>query len=648
MLSPKKVRGGLAVALLAAVPFAFAGVPYPAAHAPKGIDLGSMSQLQNATPITITVALKLRNAAELPALLAELYTPGSPQFHQFLSPAQFRAQFAPAPGTVASVARQFESWGLSVQSVNGTLLKVTGSPAQIAQAFNVQLHLFEVPALSTRTGYRYHAPLGAPQLPAAVAGSVQAVFGLDNRPRFRPLHFQAPDQLRSRIRAVEASPVNTPDPPGLWTVTDFVQYYDVQPLYTQGVHGEGRTIGIVTLASFTSSDAFAYWSSLGLNVNSSRLTVVNVDGGPGAPSDQSGSSETTLDVEQSGGIAPGANLIVYQAPNTDQGFVDAFAQAVGDDTADAVSTSWGLWEAFADFTSVTDPTDGQQANELQAFDDVFVQGALEGQSLFAAAGDSGAYDANEVFPVPQFSKVLSVDNPADDPFITAAGGTTLPGPQQFLLPDGSIFTVNVAHEQAWSWDYLTNLCRKLGFDPVSCGIFPVGGGGGVSVFWPEPFYQVGVSGIRLSQPNQALVDNTQSPPQTLLTLPNNFPGRNLPDISLNADPDTGYIIDYTSSVNGPEVLEFFGGTSFVAPQLAGVTALLDQNAGGRVGLLNFALYGLVRFGPLAYDGPSAPLRDIRNGDNWFYPAHAGYDQASGVGVPDVANLAQALQFLFGP
>src|SRR5262249_55794540 len=142
--------------------------------------------------------------------------------------------------------------------------------------------------------------------------------GLDNRPRYSPHMQRLPESLRGRLTPGGQTPAagapNTPDQPGLWTVTDFADYYDVNPLYAKGIDGKHETIGIVTLAAFTPSDAFAYWNSLGLNVNQNRITVVNVDGGPGAPSDASGSDETTLDVEQSGGIAPGAKMIVYQSP----------------------------------------------------------------------------------------------------------------------------------------------------------------------------------------------------------------------------------------------------------------------------------------------------------------------------------------------
>ena len=307
----------------------------------------------------------------------------------------------------------------------------------------------------------------------------------------------------------------------------------------------------MTLASFTESDAFAYWKAVGLKVKSNRLTVVNIDGGPGAPSDASGSLETTLDVEQSGGIAPGADIIVYQAPNTNQAFLDAFVKAVESNRAQSISTSWGEWEWYDNLANapVTDPYTGETVSSLKAFHEVFLQAALQGQSLFAAAGDAGAYDANDGQTPPDYSLALSVDNPASDTYITASGGTTLAGNQTYALPKGTL-TVTIAHERVWSWDYLVPLCDDLGLDPIDCEIFPVGGGGGVSFEFALPFYQMGLSGIQKTQPDQSFIDEDTIPPTTLIDLPANYAGRNVPDISFNADPDTGYVVYYTSNVTG--------------------------------------------------------------------------------------------------
>jgi kumamolisin len=166
----------------------------------------------------------------------------------------------------------------------------------------------------------------------------------------------------------------------------------------------------------------------------------------------------------------------------------------------------------------------------------------------------------------------------------------------------------------------------------------------VSSYVPLPFYQYFVSGVRTTEPNQKLIDFSTTPPTTVVVLPSHYRGRNLPDVSLNADPDTGYIIPYTSDQAGFIVETFIGGTSFVAPQLNGIAALLGQRVKGRLGLLNVPLY-LMAATPLGYVGPGAPLHDIKTGNNWFYSGHAGYDQGSGVGTLDVANFARALVLL---
>jgi len=231
-----------------------------------------------------------------------------------------------------------------------------------------------------------------------------------------------------------------------------------------------------------------------------------------------------------------------------------------------------------------------------------------------------------------------VDNPASDSAIVAAGGTTLPGVQEFTLDDGSSFSVNVPTERVWGWDYLIPLCNALALDPVSCGIYPVGGGGGVSVFFSLPLYQFGIFGTQRSQPNQSFVDNSTSPPTVDFALPAHFSGRNVPDVSFNADPDTGYSLFYTSNRHGFEVETFGGGTSFVSPQLNGVTALLAQNAGHRLGLLNVQLYNLARLG--LTQGRHAVINTISTGDNWFYKARDGYSPAVGLGTIDVFKLSE--------
>jgi kumamolisin len=572
-------------------------------------------------------------------LVAAQHTPGQAQYRQFLSPAQFQQRFGPTPATVAAAGAYFRALGLSVDVTAGRVLQISGSPAAVQSAFNTRLRQYEVAAHGRTPAYRFHAPQVEPAVAsAAVAAGVEGIFGLDSRPLFRP-NLRHAALGTHRLQPVTHASA-TLNPPGQWTVSDFAQYYDVAPLYAKGITGAGRTLGIVTLASFTPSDAYAYWSGLGLSVDPNRIRVVDVDGGPGVPSDDSGSIETTLDVEQSGGLAPGAKVVVYQAPNTDQGFVDAFAHAISDNRADSFSVSWGLWEYWDTQSTVLLRRRAQEVLDAQG--SLFLQAAVQGQSGFAAAGDSGAYEPNNpgITPVPYFSKTLGVGAPASAAWITAAGGTTLPGEQDYGTSNGP-YVIQIASEQAWGWSYLSGLCAALGYDDISCGIFPGGSGGGVSSYVRRPLYQRGVPGMRNTEPGQTFTDFTVSPAQDYVTLPAGFAGRNVPDVSANADPQTGYLVVYTSDQTGFGVSAYYGGTSFVAPQLNGVAAVIDQGARGRTGLWNFALYALARNGQ-GYGGGHAPLRDVTAGDNWFYSGVPGYEPATGVGVLDVANFARIM------
>ncbi|HEY6924212.1 MAG TPA: protease pro-enzyme activation domain-containing protein, partial [Steroidobacteraceae bacterium] len=441
--------GALFVALATA---AHAG-PSVYSNQTRATDMGSVHRFEADGPVTLTVAMKLAHFDELEGLLNSVHTKGDPHYRHFLTTQEFTARFGPTEDAVKRVTQHLRAAGFTVAQTTPSHLSVTGSISAIEREFGVSLHTFQVAATADSPAYRFRAPAAAAQVAPEIANDVEAVVGLDNRPRLRPMNHRALSTPRANTPNSGSAP-NTPDPPGKWTTVDLAQYYDVTPLYNRGISGKNRTIGIVTLASFTPSDAFYYWNTvLGLNVDPNRITIVNVDGGPGAPSNASGSDETTLDVQQSGGLAPNAKIIVYQAPNTDQAFVDAFAAAISSNKADAISCSWGEWEEFlVQGNSFTDP---DSAGDLRAMHNLFIQAALQGQSLSAAAGDSGGFDANEVFAPPNGATgdpgnttVLSVDHPASDPYMLAAGGTTLPGPQTYQVSTTQTLTINIPVERA--------------------------------------------------------------------------------------------------------------------------------------------------------------------------------------------------------
>lgn len=594
--------------------------------------------------ITTSVILNVTDLKGLKRFVAETTTPGSRDYHRFLSVEQFRDRFAPSDKAMRQLVSYFESYGITVDKVYPDYLDITitGTAAQINAAFATQLRTF------ARKGQRFHRPAWKFALPGGLSALVLSVPGLDDAPgKFRPKNVQ----LGQGVYANEAAPAVTwpangtaSGTPAQYTVGDVANFYDVNPLYAAGVDGHGQTVGIMTLANFKDSDVYSYWRNIGLKVLPHRITKVMVDGGTPIQAG-AGDDETSLDVEQSGGLAPGARIRVYIAPNTNGGFLDLFYSAVAENQADTVSISWGEPEElyFAALNGGVDYT-----GQLQAMDQALLEGAAQGQSFFAASGDSGAYDINnpQLATYPDYSLQLTVDAPASDPYITAAGGTTVattePGIPQYGCPD-----ITIPREQVWGWDYLVNdwagCLANLGITPLD--LFPGGGGGGVSSFWHIPAYQRGIDGTQLTQPGQSLwyypnYPDTTTGAQDLIDLPADFHGRNVPDLALNADPQTGYIVydctDFRTKKHPSCAEGGWGGTSFVAPQLNGITALIDQAAGGRVGLLNPAIYALQRGS--AY-GKWRPFKDIMAGDNWFYSGARGYDDGSGIGAIHAANLA---------
>ncbi|MEW9623924.1 S53 family peptidase [Rhodanobacter geophilus] len=629
-LHRKSLAGCLAL-LLAGV-----GTAAWAADVRPSVDMGLAVSSQ---PVHVTLILKLRHEAALQDYIQQTITPGSPHYRQFLSTAEFASQYGASDADIARVQAFLRQQGLSSQVLASHLaIETSATPAQLGAIFQAPIHEY----VSARGGRHFHRPATTPRLPAALAGSVIFVSGLSNERQFLSHRINLPRlpataQRTFTLKALAKTPGSNPTAtgiPGDYTVGDVANFYNINPLYQHGINGKGSTVAIVTLSNFYPSDAQTYWSDIGLATKPNRITQVHVDGGGVF---DGGSGETALDVEQSGGLAPWANIIVYDAPNAGNGFTDAFAQAVSDNKADSISTSWGLPEIFnfaalnVDGASDTDTTD---VGNLRAFHQIFLEAAAQGQSVFAASGDSGAYDTVRGLGTGtgpgEFSAPLTVDSPASDPFITAAGGTTVP----FTFGIQGAPTTSITQESVWGWDYLQTYLDT--YAPTPGGwhdvLFSSGGGGGVSVYWQEPLYQWLTRGIRRSERKQALVFNDPSAgPTTLLALPANFRGRNVPDIALNADPETGYVL-YSTTDGG---LGSAGGTSFVAPQLNGISALLTQSIGHRVGFWNPQVYLLQNI--FGY-GPWSAFNSVKAGDNWFYHGAPNYTPGAGIGTLNVANL----------
>ncbi|MGN6118933.1 MAG: S53 family peptidase [Rhodanobacter sp.] len=590
--------------------------------------------------VTVSLMLRLRHEAELENYVRQTATPGSANFQKFLTTAQFAERYGATDAQIAKVQGYLSQHGLQGELLDSHLvISVRGTIGQFSQLFGTPVHNY----VSRKTGQRFHRPARPLVMPVGLGDNVILASGLSNEWHYVPHHTSKlpvtnlrlanpPTTLSAQARAAATGNPTATGVPGQYTVGDVANLYNINPLYRRGITGKGSTLAIVTLATFDPSDAEDYWTAIGLDTKPNRITQVHVDGGGGT----NGADETTLDVQQAGGLAPQANIIVYDAPNAGSGFVDAFARAVSDNRADSISASWGLGEIFnfaalnVDGARNTDTTD---VGDLRAYHQIFLEAAAQGQSMFAASGDSGAYDTVRALGTGdgpgEFSAPLTVDAPASDPYITAAGGTTVP--VKFVNSSGQV-VLSIDQESVWGWDYL------LPFVPSRDYVFSVGGGGGVSVYWRQPMYQLFTSGMERSEKNQELTYNDPATgPYTYLKLPGNFKGRNLPDISLNADPETGYLLVFQGGLYSS------GGTSFVAPQLNGITALLRQSTGHRIGLWNPHMYLLQNL--FGY-GKWSAFNRISAGDNWFYAGNGRYNPGAGIGTLDVANFDTFLRVGF--
>jgi len=588
------------------------------------------------TPVTVGIILKTNNTNQLAQYIRATTTPGNRDFRKFLNTAQFTQRYGQDPSTVNEIVQYFKGYGIGATVLANNLdITLTGTAGQFNQAFNVKLQDMRY------HGKKFHGTKKPPTAPSNVGKNILAVLGLSNYSPFASNAQQVPASVLAKIPkdATASSP-----PTGVVTPQQFTQHYGIDSLHQAGDYGQGETIGIVTLAALDPNDAPTFWQDYNIpNVKANRISIINVDGGPGVPSAAAGSSETALDVEQSGLVAPQANIRVYQAPNTDYGFADAFFQAITENQVDSLSASWGQSEDSITYYVKQGEEDPSYA---QVFNEAYMEAAAQGISTFASAGDSGAYDASADLGTTD----LSVDNPADSPYITAAGGTTLPWrdvPGNFGNTILGIPNSVVTTERAWGWDYLWPYFADFGASSEAsfAPTFVAGGGGGYSTLFSQPDYQRGIAGVASFQGVPFLTPTQNNTAWIFNAMPTVVPGhsnggRAMPDLSMNADPFTGYNIYSSVFGSGSDAWSSgWGGTSFVAPQLNGIASLIDEQAGGRVGEWNPQIYHFAK----RPNSPFTPLNAAgTSNDNVYYTGTAGtlWNPATGLGFPDVTKLSQ--------
>jgi len=527
-----------------------------------------LGRLDAAAPVRLALSLPPRNQAAMDDLLSRLYDPHDPLYGRYLTPAEWAARFGPTEADYQRVAAYARAQGLTVTGThpNRLLLDVSGPAGAVEATFGVRLHQYQ--AVDGRV---FRAPDAAPAVPAAIAGRLAGVIGLDTSAVAHPHLRRLDPMLRPQALPIPgpgSGPGTGPD--GGLTPSDVKSAYGLNGV-TQD--GQGQTLAVFELDGYRESDIRAYESAFGLP----RIPLVNVpvdlNGTPLQPG--GGADETTLDIEMIGALAPRADrILVYETPNTNQDIADTYNKIATDGLAKQVSTCWGLDEQDMEQAVVQAGQPSASTPFLQAENLAFQEMAMQGQAIFAAGGDAGAYDNGST---------LSVDDPASQPYVTGVGGTTL----TTNGPGGTW-----AGETTWN------------NGSISAGA----GGGGISGYWPKPSYQYRDS-VHMTGPLGASATM-----------------RDVPDVSLNTDPNTGYAIYF----NGGWVV--YGGTSTAAPLWAGFAALANQQRlqAGR-GYLGFANPAIYAAGLGA--NSSRDFHDIADGStNLYYPAVTGYDDATGWGT----------------
>ena len=325
----------------------------------------------------LEVSLTPRNKANLDAFVKAVSDPHSSLYKHYLTVAQYAAEYGASQAQIAQVTAYLKGEGLSVGQVtaNHMTLPVSGTAAQVEKAFDISIGTY------TAAGKSFYANSAAPSLPASIASVVSGVAGLNNQ----ALHTS---DVQTAAVTSHAGTTLTP--------TLAREGYNLTSDISSGYNGSGVTIGLAEFSAYTASAVANYNTKYSLGATAA--TVVKVDGGT---TDTSGSVEDELDIEVDYALAPKATIKVYEAPNSDAGEVALYAAFVSNDVP-VVSSSWGEPE--------------QDENNLSSDDADFEEAAAQGQSIYAASGDSGADDNGSS---------LSVDYPASDPYVSGVGGTNL-------------------------------------------------------------------------------------------------------------------------------------------------------------------------------------------------------------------------------
>ncbi len=548
-----------------------------------------------AQSVDFDVFLPIQNRAELEQLLDAMHDPKSPQFHQWLKPAEFNARFGANANKLAAIRSELTSHGLVVTTVAPRQLHVSGTAKSVESVFSSELKNG-----SFANGRKTVAFSKAVVLPSSISAADAVVTGLSGVVRMRS------NSVRVAQVKAEAVPDNRYGATGPYWFTDLKQAYSF-PSY-QAYTGKGSYIGILMSNDYLPSDMTKYFGHEKL----APPTVYEVKIAGGAPFDPEASGEVSLDLQQSGGMAPGASLVLYNVPSLSDSYILAALTTIDEQNAvDVVNMSFGGPENEYS----PEYNDGQSFyGILRAQDDLFAQGNAQGITFVASSGDSGALVPPLACVLPGAkpgcgTEVVGVSFPASSPHVTAVGGTNLLTQFTPSVPLNSAYVSENADDDPLAVDFYGT--------PATGGVW--GSGGGESGLFKKPDYQ------------------------NLVNTGTRF--RAVPDVALHMGGCPGIAVQPCAPDRSYDLAYIGGGlyglvgTSASAPDFAGLLGLKIERDQSRQGNVNYELYvdSVLQGAGILPD----VFRKNVVGYNGYYSTKPGYDKVTGLGSIRGLNFLQA-------
>jgi len=569
--------------------------------------------------ITVRIARSAEKQRAFDDLLRAQQTLGSPSYHQWLTATQIGERFGASDADIAHVTGWLRAQGFTITNVghSRTFVELSGTTSIASRAFGVEFHDYAVGARTLMSIDR------EPSVPTELAALVGGIGGLHQRV-LRPAFVNRGTGTAVGGQLVTSTGFH------LVGVSDFATIYNLAPAYNAGIDGTGQTIGIIGRARVLPADVTNFGARMGVTMPAINVVIPPSTGvDPGTPCgsncENDDQLEATLDVERAGSIALGAkiDLIVSADSSSDDGLDIALTYAVDSSPDKILNLSFAGCEA-------DDNSSGSMMLDM-----FWQQAAMQGQSVFVAAGDAGAdtCEPQGMTPDPSmYPQIDSINDLGASSYVTCVGGTEFADASALSTYwDGNGAALSYIPEGVWNDSHADNMN------------IAEGGGGGVSVFVAKPSFQNGVGSASESF-------------------------RMVPDMSFTAAAANDPYLICAASYQGADCIKqsdgsfafgAVGGTSASSPDMAAVTALIDQAVGSAQGNINPNLYMLGASASSVFHDVTVASSGVANctvstpsmcnnsdpgatsqttGAVIGYQVGPGYDEATGWGSIDVAQL----------